>query len=147
MKDKNYSYTIEVVYPDGRHMTAWLGKTDVNNENVPILQNTVDPNWHAQEAGHGEEQGEWLPYVTWSGSHSRTKAHCQYNVAPPGPGAGPYIYTQFEHRDLASDTEDPDDAHKRILLFKDWEGAVWKATVQNVQKPFPAQPIFYLERQ
>ena len=70
-----------------------------------------------------------------------------YNVAPPGPGGpGPYIYTEFEHRDLVTGDEDPDDSHKSILLFRDWVDATWKATVMNVQPP-PGQPTFYLERQ
>jgi hypothetical protein len=82
MQDKTYSSIIEVVYPDGRHMTAWLGNTDVHWVDTPF-QTTDDPNWHAQETGHAEEQGEWLPYMTGPGSYSKSKAHCHYNVAPP----------------------------------------------------------------
>ena len=144
MQDKTYSSTIEVVYPDGRHMTAWLGKTDVFLVNTPF-QNTEDPKWHAQEAGHAETEGEWMPYMTGPGSYSESKTHAHYDVAPPGVGAGPYIWIEFEHRDKVTGTPDPDDSHKPLLIFRDWNGALWKATVMTVQ-PIPGQPRFYLEQ-
>ena len=145
MQDKTHSATLEVIYPDGRHMTAWLGATDVHSVNLP-WQNTDDPQWHAQESGRPEERGDWLPYMTWTGSYSRSKPHCHYDVAPAGPGAGRYIWTEFEHRDLKTDDEDPDASHKKFKLFRDWNGANWKATVQNVEV-IPGQPRFFLEKQ
>jgi hypothetical protein len=145
MQDQTISKTIEVVYPDGRRMTAWLGQTDVDAIGTPF-QSTVDPEWHGQEAGKAEETGEWLPYRDWNGTYAKSKAHCKGEVAPPGPGAGPYIRTWFEHIDIASGNDVTTDDSEKYLLFQDWDGKVWKANVQNLTS-YPGYPHFYLERQ
>ena len=89
MQDKTYSHVIEIVTPDGIPATAWLGDLYVHDAGVPFLEKCDQPIWHIQRPGHPETTIEWLPYRTYSGSHSRTKGKAITYVEQPGPrGAG-----------------------------------------------------------
>ena len=143
---EGYSDKIEILGADGATPhTAWLTKTDVHLAGTP-LQHVDDPEWrYLNHKTNQEGNGEWLYYRTSNGIDiSHTKIHCHYNVAPPGPGAGPYIWSECEHINQYNVPDNEPD-HKHCLIFMGHDGLVWRADIQNVTN-FPGQPIFLLKR-
>ncbi len=124
---------LEVVTAYGRKITVHLSAASAVAGGAWL-------SWLYQDGG--DHQDEWLSYVTWNGTHS--KSRCSVVLGTETNGRDAFLF-EFEHRDLASDAEDPE--HKHSMMYTGWDGKPWIAQILTLVPPVNnTTPLFLVSR-